>query len=60
MSNRKQAFQAPQSNPATKFIDWKSNDKCFEYYSKESQSKVQIPLPFKFLVLESIILRNQN
>ena len=54
MSNRKQAFQAPQSNPATKFIDWKSNDKCFEYYSKESQSKVQIPLPFKFLVLDEL------
>lgn len=54
MSNRKQAFQSPQSNPATKFIDWKSNDKCFEYYDKEAQSKVQIPLPFKFLVLDEL------
>jgi len=53
-SNRKQALQSPQSNPATKFIDWKSNDKCFEYYDKEAQQKVAIPLPFKFLVLDEM------
>jgi len=54
MSNRRNAFNQPQSNPATKFIDWKSNDKCFEYYDKEAQTKVQIPLPFKFLVLDEL------
>ena len=54
MSNRRQAFQTPQSNPATKFFDWKSNDKCFEFYDKEAQAKVQIPLPFKFLVLDEL------
>jgi len=53
-SNRRQAFQQPQSNPATKFIDWKSNDKCFEFYNKETQAKVQINLPFKFLVLDEL------
>jgi len=54
MSNRKQAFATPQSNPATKFIEWKSNDKAFEYYDKETQKKVSIPLPFKFLVLDEL------
>jgi len=54
MSNRKQAFAQPQSNPATKFIEWKSNDKAFEYYDKETQKKVSIPLPFKFLVLDEL------
>ena len=54
MSNRKQAFNQPQSNPATKFLDWKSNDKCFEYYDKEKQEKIQVALPFKFLVLEEL------
>ena len=54
MSNRTQAFNAPSSNPATKFIDWKSRDKDFEYYDKEKQEKVKIPLPFKFLVLEEL------
>lgn len=54
MSNRKQAFATPQSNPATKFIDWKSNDKCFEYYDKEAQEKIKVNLPFKFLVLDEM------
>ena len=54
MSNRKQAFAQPQSNPATMFIEWKSNDKAFEYYDKEAQKKVSIPLPFKFLVLDEL------
>lgn len=53
-SNRRQAFAQPQSNPATKFIDWKSDDKCFSYYDKENQTNVSIPLPFKFLVLDEL------
>ena len=53
-SNRRSAFAAPQSNPATKFIDWKSNDKCFSYYDKETSTNEQIPLPFKFLVLDEL------
>jgi len=53
-SNRRQAFAQPATNPATKFLDWKSNDKCFEYYDKEAQKKVQVPLPFKFLVLDEL------
>ena len=54
MSNRKQAFNQPQSNPATKFIDWKSNDKFFSYYDKEEAKNIAIPLPFKFLVLDEL------
>jgi hypothetical protein len=54
MSNRKNAFQQPQSNPATKFFDWKSNDKCFSYYDKEEQKNILVPLPFKFLVLDEL------
>lgn len=53
-SNRRNAFAQPQSNPATKFLEWKSNDQCFEYYDKEAQKKVQVPLPFKFLVLDEL------
>jgi hypothetical protein len=53
-SNRRSAFATPQSNPATKFIEWKSNDKCFNYYDKETQKNVEIPLPFKFLVLDEL------
>jgi hypothetical protein len=53
-SNRRQAFAQPQTNPATKFIEWKSNDKCFNYYDKEAQKNVAIPLPFKFLTLDEL------
>lgn len=53
-SNRRSAFATPQTNPATKFIEWKSNDKCFNYYDKEAQKNVEIPLPFKFLVLDEL------
>lgn len=54
ISNRRQAFAQPQTNPSTKFIEWKSNDKAFSYYDKESKENVAIPLPFKFLVLDEL------
>jgi hypothetical protein len=53
-SNRRQAFAQPQTNPSTKFIEWKSNDKGFSYYDKETKENVAIPLPFKFLVLDEL------
>ena len=53
-SNRKQAFAQPQSNPSKKFLKWKSNDKCFEYWDKEEKKNVTVSLPFKFLVLDEM------
>lgn len=53
-SNRKQAFAQPQSNPATKFIDWKSNEKAFSFYDKENKVNVPISLPFRFLALDEL------
>jgi hypothetical protein len=53
-SNRRQAFAQPQSNPSTKFLEWKSNEKCFEFYDKENKVKVPVPLPFKFLALDEL------
>jgi len=40
------------SNPAAKFLEWKSNDKCFSYYDKEKKENVLVPLPLKFVILE--------
>jgi hypothetical protein len=54
ISNRKQAFAQPQTNPSTKFIEWKSNDKCFSFYDRETSANVSISLPFKFLVLDEL------
>lgn len=67
-SNRRSAFATPQSNPATKFIEWKSNDKCFSYFDKsiaeslkgssdeeiKEKANIKIKLPFKFLVLDEM------
>lgn len=39
-------------NPATKFLSWSSNDKCFKYYDKEKKEDVLVPLPLKFVILE--------
>jgi len=54
MSNRRTAFQTPASNPATKFLSWKSNDRNFSFYDKESETNVAVNLPFKFLVLDEL------
>jgi hypothetical protein len=52
MSNRKQNFSGGSSNPATKFIEWKSDKKGFSYYDKDKKETVDIKLPLTFLVLD--------
>ncbi len=44
--------ETKSSNPATKFLEWKSNDKCFAYYDKEKKENIQVQLPLKFVILE--------
>lgn len=53
MSSRRTLNQTEgSSNPATKFLQWKSNDKQFAYYDKNKSENVLIKLPFKFQFLE--------
>jgi hypothetical protein len=53
MSSRRTLNQsAGSSNPASKFLTWKSNEKAFSYYDKEKGANVSIPLPLKFQFLE--------
>lgn len=40
------------TNPASKFLSWKSNDKCLSYYDKAKGENVLVLLPFKFVFLE--------
>lgn len=49
--SRQDEFKSETSNPVTKWVEWKSDDKCFSYYDKEKRENVPIPLPFKFLTL---------
>ncbi|MEX0939756.1 MAG: hypothetical protein WDZ41_00170, partial [Candidatus Babeliales bacterium] len=39
-------------NPAKKFLEWKSDKKCFVYYDKEAKENVEVALPFNFVILE--------
>jgi hypothetical protein len=39
-------------NPATKFLEWKSERKCFSFYNRETQVNEDLQLPLKFLFLE--------
>jgi len=40
------------TNPTSKFLEWKSDNKAFAYYDKENKQNVQVALPLTFLVLE--------
>lgn len=52
MSRRTLNQTEGSSNPATKFLQWKSNDKAFAYWDKAKSENMQIKLPFKFQFLE--------
>lgn len=54
MSNRTQVFAGGSKNPATKFLDWKSDQKGFSYYDKGLAKNVEVPLPFKFVFLDEL------
>jgi len=51
MSNRKSVFQNENPNPATRFLEWKSDHQKFAYWDKEKEANVFVELPFKFLAL---------
>lgn len=40
------------SNPATKFLEYKSERKCFSYYDREKKENVDFLQPLKFCFLE--------
>ena len=42
------------TNPATKFLSWNSNEKCFTYYDKQKETNVHIGLPLKFIVMKEL------
>jgi len=44
--------ESKSNNPATRFLEWKSNDKCFSYYDKEKKENIKVELPLKFQFLE--------
>ncbi|HEX4888557.1 MAG TPA: hypothetical protein VFV37_10970 [Luteibaculaceae bacterium] len=55
MSERRKAAMGAPQNPAKRFFEWSSAEKCFKYYDKEKQENVMVKLPFKFLYLDQMI-----
>ena len=55
MSRRTLNTTEGSKNPSTKYLEWKSNDKCLAYFDKslgEKGENVEVKLPFKFQFLE--------
>lgn len=52
--SRKDEFKNQNQNPAKYFLEWKSDEKTFQYYDKEKKEKVNMKLPFKFLTLKEM------
>lgn len=48
---RRSEVESTNNNPAEKFLEWSSANKCFSYYNKEEQKKEYLPMPFSFLYL---------
>lgn len=48
---RENRMSTEMSNPATKFLSWKSNHQKFSYYDKTTQENVFLEMPVKFLAL---------
>jgi hypothetical protein len=49
------SFSNPRlENPAKKFLEWSSDEKCFLYYDKEALKKVYIQLPIYFITLDEL------
>ena len=40
------------TNPTSKFLEWKSNNKSFSFFDKETKENVEVKLPLTFIVLE--------
>lgn len=52
--SRRDEFKKENPNPAVRFLEWKSEKKCFDFYDRDSEKRVDVKLPFRFLVLKEM------
>ena len=52
--SRKSEFTSSYERPATMYLEWSSNDKCFKYWNNDDKENVLVQLPFTFLVLKEM------
>jgi len=50
-SNQNDSLQ----NPAKRFFEWSGSDGSLSYFDKEKKEKVNVPLPFTFLLLDNLL-----
>ncbi len=51
---RRDEFNQENKNPSQRFLEWKSEKKCFEFYNKDTEKREEVQLPFRFLVLKEM------
>jgi hypothetical protein len=54
MSGRKSEFTGSYEKPASKYLEWSSDDKCFKYWNNATKSNELVELPLTFLVLKEM------
>jgi hypothetical protein len=52
--SRKSEFTGTYQKPATMYLEWSSDEKCFKHYNKDTKENDLIPLPLTFLVLKEM------
>lgn len=52
--SRADEFKNQNPNPCELFLNWNSNEGCFQYWDKEEERNVPLKMPFKFLFLKQL------
>jgi len=52
MITRKSNLETKSSNPVTRYLEWKSEEKTLAYYDKLEKKNVMLALPLSFIVLD--------
>lgn len=52
--SRADEFKNQNPNPCGLFLNWNSNEGCFQYWDKENEQNVALKAPFKFLFLKQL------
>ena len=55
MSRSNSDLETQLVTPCKKFFKWSSQNKMFEFYDKETKKNIPQPIPFTFIVLDSLV-----
>ncbi len=52
--SRQSEFESSYTKPATMYLQWSSEDKCFKHYNSATKQNELVELPLKFCVLKEL------